>query len=81
MINVLQMLLFVWFSFSSVETRMVCKRGWSRNDDRDGIREVYVNTIEGFCTGLRSFLPKTCINYFQEEFYAFNINELQKCCA
>jgi|GEM_PF-5107797 len=24
----------------------------------------------------RLFTPKTCINYFQEEKYAFNINEL-----
>ena len=29
----------------------------------------------------KNMIPKTCINYFQEENYAFNINELQKCCA
>jgi len=25
--------------------------------------------------------PKTCINYFRKEMYAFNINELQEGCA
>jgi len=32
-------------------------------------------------SGCPCLSPKTCINYFQEENYAFNINELQKCCA
>ncbi|MCD6561052.1 MAG: hypothetical protein J7L16_04760, partial [Deltaproteobacteria bacterium] len=34
-----------------------------------------------FGSSVRRIKPKTCINYFQEENYAFNINELQKCCA
>ncbi len=29
---------------------------WARNDDRDGVREVHTNTIEGHWTGLRNFL-------------------------
>ena len=32
------------------------KRVWARDDDGDGIREVHVNTSEGFWTGLRNFL-------------------------
>lgn len=31
-------------------------RVWARDDDGDGIREVHVNTSEGFWTGLRNFL-------------------------
>ena len=29
---------------------------WVRDDDKDGTREVHVNTIEGLWTGLRNFL-------------------------
>jgi transposase len=29
---------------------------WARDEDGDGIREVYVNTLEGLWTGLRNFL-------------------------
>jgi transposase-like protein len=29
---------------------------WARDDDRDDIREVHTNTIEGLWTGLRNFL-------------------------
>ena len=29
---------------------------WARDDDGDGIREVHVNTLEGFWTGLRNYL-------------------------
>jgi transposase-like protein len=32
------------------------KRVWAKDDDGDGIREVHVNTSEGFWTGLRNFL-------------------------
>ena len=32
------------------------KRVWARDYDGDGIREVHVNTSEGFWTGLRNFL-------------------------
>lgn len=32
------------------------KKEWARDDDRDGIREVHVNSIEGCWTGLRNFL-------------------------
>jgi transposase-like protein len=32
------------------------KRVWARDDDGDGIREVHVNSSEGFWTGLRNFL-------------------------
>ena len=32
------------------------KRVWARDADGDGKREVHVNTIEGFWTGLRNFL-------------------------
>jgi len=32
------------------------KREWARDEDGDGIREVHVNTIEGFWTGVRNFL-------------------------
>ena len=32
------------------------KRVWARDDDGDDIREVHVNTSEGFWTGLRNFL-------------------------
>lgn len=32
------------------------RREWARDDDRDGIREVHSNTIEGLWTGLRAFL-------------------------
>jgi transposase-like protein len=32
------------------------RREWARDDDGDGIREVHVNTCEGFWTGLRNFL-------------------------
>lgn len=32
------------------------RREWARDDDGDGIREVHVNTSEGFWTGLRNFL-------------------------
>ncbi len=32
------------------------QRVWARDDDGDGIREVHVNTSEGFWTGLRNFL-------------------------
>lgn len=31
-------------------------RVWAKDEDGDGIREVHVNTIEGFWTGLRNFL-------------------------
>lgn len=31
-------------------------REWARDDDGDGRREVHVNTMEGFWTGLRDFL-------------------------
>ncbi|RLC26188.1 MAG: hypothetical protein DRH37_11900 [Deltaproteobacteria bacterium] len=34
-----------------------------------------------FISFQKYFTPKTRINYFQEENYAFNINELQKCWA
>lgn len=33
---------------------------WARDDDGDGIREVYVNTNEGGWTGLRNFLRPFC---------------------
>ena len=29
---------------------------WARDDDGDGVREVYCNTLEGIWTGLRNFL-------------------------
>ena len=29
---------------------------WARDDNRDGIREVHVNTLEGLWTGMRTFL-------------------------
>jgi transposase len=32
------------------------RKEWARDDDGDGIREVYTNTIEGIWTGLRNFL-------------------------
>lgn len=32
------------------------KRVWAKDEDGDGIREVHVNTIEGFWTGTRNFL-------------------------
>jgi transposase len=32
------------------------EKGWARDDDGDGIREVHVNTLEGLWTGLRNFL-------------------------
>lgn len=32
------------------------KRVWAKDEDGDGIREVHVNTSEGFWTGLRNFL-------------------------
>ncbi len=31
-------------------------KGWARDDDGDGIREVHDNTLEGIWTGLRNFL-------------------------
>lgn len=31
-------------------------REWARDDDRDGIREVHINTMEGLWTGARNFL-------------------------
>jgi transposase len=31
-------------------------RVWAKDEDGDGIREVHVNTAEGFWTGLRNFL-------------------------
>ncbi len=31
-------------------------RGWARDDDGDGVREVHVNTLEGLWTGMRNFL-------------------------
>jgi len=31
-------------------------REWARDDDRDGVREVHTNRIEGLWTGLRNFL-------------------------
>lgn len=31
-------------------------REWARDDDRDGVREVHTNTMEGTWTGLRNFL-------------------------
>lgn len=32
------------------------QREWARDDDGDGIREVHINTSEGWWTGLRNFL-------------------------
>jgi transposase-like protein len=32
------------------------KRGWARDDDGDGVREVHDNTLEGLWAGLRNFL-------------------------
>jgi hypothetical protein len=32
------------------------QREWARDDDRDGVREVHSNTIEGLWTGLRNHL-------------------------
>ncbi len=32
------------------------ERGWARDDDGDGVREVHDNTLEGLWTGLRNFL-------------------------
>ena len=32
------------------------KRVWAKDEDGDGIREVHVNTCEGFWTGLRNFI-------------------------
>ena len=31
-------------------------RGWARDDDGDGVREVHDNTPEGIWTGLRNYL-------------------------
>lgn len=31
-------------------------RVWAKDEDGDGIREIHVNTAEGFWTGLRNFL-------------------------
>ncbi len=32
------------------------EREWARDDDGDEVREVYVNTLEGLWTGMRTFL-------------------------
>ena len=29
---------------------------WARDDDGDGIREVHVNSVEGMCADVRTFL-------------------------
>ncbi|GEM_PF-3824772 len=46
---------------------------------RKNTEDILKLAVVGLC--LLCFKPKTCINYFQEENYAFNIKELQKCCA
>jgi len=47
------------------------KRVWARDDDGDGVREVHVNTIEGFWTGLRNFLrPFRGVNKIYLQQYA-----------
>ena len=39
-------------------TRTVCHAAyeWARDDDRDGAREIQVNTIEGLWSDVRNFL-------------------------
>jgi len=34
------------------------KSTWAQDEDADGVREVHVNTIEGFWQGLRNFLRR-----------------------
>jgi hypothetical protein len=49
-----------WLGPSGRERRSVNHtpgaREWARDEDGDGIREVHTNSIEGFWTGLRTFL-------------------------
>ena len=49
-----------WRSYEQVDRThyTVChsSKEWARDDDKDGIREVHVNTIEGLWTSLRNFL-------------------------
>lgn len=59
------------------------KRVWARDDDGDGIREVHVNTSEGFWTGLRNFLrPFRGVNkVFLQQYVAIHqwAHNIKKC--
>ena len=59
------------------------ERVWACDDDRDGIREVHNNTIEGLWTGVRNFLrPFRGVNkiYLQQYIaiheWAYNIKKV-----
>lgn len=58
-------------------------REWARDDDGDGIREVHVNTSEGFWTGLRNFLrPFRGVNkVFLQQYVAIHqwAHNIKKC--
>jgi transposase-like protein len=49
-----------WPAYHQIQRRHVTvshgDKEWARDDDRDGIREVHVNTIEGLWTTVRNFL-------------------------
>jgi transposase len=49
-----------WQGYNNLpRSRRVVKhriKEWARDDDGDGIREVHVNTLEGWWTGVRNFL-------------------------